>query len=58
MIRQGLLTDKKREGICFVVVVFLEMLVQREFVKDKTRNVADKTLFECLYHVVVECFPP
>ena len=38
------------------VVFFLETLAQRKFVR-LVQNVADKTLFKCLYHVV-ECFTP
>ena len=55
--RQGLLADKKREGKCFCVFFFGNACTKR-ICQRLDRNVADKTLFEYLDRVVVECFSP
>ena len=55
--RQGLLADKKREGKYFGVFSCRNACTKRIYQR-LDRNVADKTLFEYLYRVVVECFSP
>ena len=54
MNQQGLLADNNREGRCSGVY-FGNACAKRIFQRLE-RNVADKTLFEYLYRVVVEYF--
>ena len=55
--RQGLLVDKKHEGKCLSVFFFGNVCTKR-ICQRLDRNVADKTRFEYLYRVPVECFSP
>ena len=59
MNQQGLLGDKKHEGRCSVVH-FGKCLYESKRICGRLLdcNVANKTVFEYLYRVVVECFSP
>ena len=59
MNQKGLLEDKTREGRCFVVH-FGKCLYESKRICGRLldRNVTNKTVFEYLYRVVVECFSP
>ena len=59
MNQRGLLGDKEREGRCSVVH-FGKCLYESKRICGRLldQNVANKTVFEYLYRVVLECFSP